>query len=53
MNKCDIPEAVLEPPRDLLQVTHPSSSGGLSALSLLAPLERPDLGRRVPARGAS
>lgn len=47
------PEAVLEPPRDVLQVLHPASSGGLSALSLLPPLKRPQLSSGVSALGAS
>ena len=47
------PEAVLESSRHILQVAHPSSSGGLSTLSLFAPVVRPDLGRRVSAWCAS
>lgn len=33
-----VPEPVLEPPGHILQVTHPSSTGSLSALSFLTPL---------------
>lgn len=43
------PEAVLEPPRNVLEVAHAASSGGLSPLGLLAPLVRPQLGRGVAA----
>lgn len=51
--KQNVPEAILEPPRNLLQMLHPSSSSRLSALSLLAPLIRAQLGTRVAALGAS
>ena len=43
------PESVLEPPRDRLQVPHPSSTSGLSALGLLTPLVRPQLSTGVTA----
>ena len=43
------PEAVLEAARDRLEVAHAASAGRLSALSLLAPLVRPQLCRRVAA----
>ena len=46
------PEAVLEPPRNVIQVAHAASAGGLSALSLLAPLVRPELRAGVAALGA-
>ena len=48
----DEPEAVLEPPRDVLQVAHATSAGGLSALGLLAPLIRPELRAGVAALSA-
>jgi hypothetical protein len=39
LQRCwSIPESVLESPRYILQVPHPSGTGGLSALSLLTPL---------------
>jgi len=47
------PEAVLEPPRNTLQMPHPSSTSGLSALSLLAPLVRTQLGTWVAALATS
>ena len=43
------PEAVLESPRDGLEVAHAASAGGLSALGLLAPLVRPELSTGVAA----
>ena len=33
----DVPKTILEPPRYILQVAHPVSASGLSALSLLSP----------------
>jgi len=46
------PEAVLEFPRNGLQVSHTTSSSGLSPLSLLTPLIRPDLSGRISTAGA-
>lgn len=43
IHRYNSPEAVLEPPRDGLQVAHATSTGRLSALGLLAPLVRPEL----------
>ena len=51
--KRDAPEAVLEPPRDGLEVAHPAGTSGLSALGLLSPLVRAELGRGVAALRAS
>ena len=45
----DAPEAVLEPPRNSLQVAHATSTSRLSALGLLAPLVRPELSTGVAA----
>ena len=45
-------EAVLGAAADVLEVAHAAGTGGLSALSLLAPLVRADLGGGVTARGA-
>lgn len=46
------PETVFESPRNLLQVPHSSSTSGLSALGLLTPLIRPQLGGGVSALSA-
>ena len=43
------PEAVLEASRYALEVPHATSTSGLSALGLLAPLVRPKLRTRVAA----
>ena len=43
------PEAVLEASRDVLEVAHATGTSGLSALGLLTPLIRPQLGTRVAA----
>lgn len=45
-------ETVLSTAADILEVAHAAGTGGLSALSLLAPLVRADLGRGVTARSA-
>ncbi|CAG8596213.1 10403_t:CDS:2, partial [Acaulospora colombiana] len=45
MEGVHIPEAILKSPRDVLEVPHPTSSGGLSPLSLLSPLVRTDFSR--------
>jgi hypothetical protein len=47
--RCDVPEAVLEPAGDFLEVAHAARAGRLSALGLLAPLVRAQLRGRVPA----
>ena len=47
------PEPVLESPWYRLKVSHPSSTGGLSSLSLLAPLVRAQLGAGVATLGTS
>jgi len=47
------PEPVLEPPRHVLKVAHPSRAGRLSALCLLAPLVRAKFCCRIAALGAS
>ena len=46
------PEAILESPRNGLQVAHAASTSRLSALGLLAPLIRPELRPRVAALSA-
>lgn len=45
-------ETVLGAAADVLEVAHAAGTGGLSALSLLAPLVRADLSGGVAARGA-
>lgn len=45
-------ETVLGTAADVLEVAHAAGTGGLSALSLLAPFIRADLGRGVTARSA-
>lgn len=45
-------ETVLGAAADVLKVAHTAGTGGLSALSLLAPLVRADLSGGVTARGA-
>lgn len=49
----NLPEAVLEPPRDILQVPHSTGTGGLSSLSLQAPVVRSELGGRVTTLSTS
>lgn len=46
-------ETVLGTAADVLEVAHAAGTGGLSALSLLAPLVGADLGRGVTARSAN
>ena len=48
----DAPEPILELPRDVLEVTHPTRASSLSPLSLLAPFVATDLGRGVTTRCA-
>jgi hypothetical protein len=52
-DKTFLPEAVLELPGDFLQVPHSTGTGGLSSLSLQAPVVRSELGGRVTALSTS
>jgi hypothetical protein len=46
-------ETVLEAALDISQVSHATSTGGLSSLTLLRPVERSDLGGGITALSAS
>lgn len=47
------PESVLESPRDVLEIPHPSGASSLSSLGLLSPLIRADLSRWESTRSTS